>query len=76
MCICCEAQENGQIFNRKYYSFFVSFELMSFISTRSLMELRQEVVIDKQDGVKYVRSAHKTRVGADQHVQETLVVRW
>ena len=47
-----------------------------FISTRSLMALKQEVVIDKQDGVKYVRSAHKTRVGADQHVQETLVVRW
>ena len=49
---------------------------MLFISTRSLMALKQEVVIDKQDGAKYVRSVHRILVEVDQHVQETLVAHW
>ena len=34
------------------------------------MVLKQEDVADKQDGVRYVRSAHKTREEVDQRVQE------
>ena len=40
------------------------------------MVLKQEDVADKQDGVRYVRSAHKTPEEVDQRVQEIREVRW
>ena len=40
------------------------------------MVLKQEDVVDKQAGVRYVRSAHRTRVEVDQRVQEIREARW